>query len=92
MSALIAFEKLKESRASTEEKEQTKRDFSKLIAGAKASGYWAEADINEYVADIKILMGGTDEQVMALFAPGVYENAEAARLNAKLFWRTYGQA
>lgn len=85
-------DRLAKARELAEGKEQTKRDFSKFIAGARASGYWTEEDINQYVADIKVLMGGTDEQVMALYAPGVYKNAEDARQNAKEFWRNYGQA
>ena len=80
-------DRLAKARELAEGKEQTKRDFSKFIARAKESGYWTEEDIAKYIADIKVLMGGTDEEVMALYAPGVFESAEAARQGAKIFWR-----
>ena len=80
-------ERLAKARAQADDKEQTRRDFNRYLTTIKESKFWSEAEVKQYVADVKTLMTGSDEEVMDLFPSGFYSTAEEARQGAKIFWR-----
>jgi hypothetical protein len=66
--------------------DDTRRAYQRFINHARTVLGWSDSDVSEYADSIKVLMNGSDEQVMDLFPAGLYKNASEARDAAVKYW------
>jgi len=48
---------------------------------------WTDTDCREYSDAVRVIMNGSDDEVMALYTAGVFANADEARQSAREFWQ-----
>lgn len=68
--------------------DETRRLYQRFVAKAKDAMGWTDADVAEYSASVKIIMTGSDEDVLSLFPDGLFNSADDARQSAITYWRT----
>jgi len=65
-----------------------REQYRKFIAAMRRQG-WTDSDVKEYSESIGVLMGEDDTAALALFPAGTYPYAEAARSDARKFWKEH---
>ena len=65
---------------------QTRRNYKRFIDRMREQG-WSDADVSEYGALVKTLMGSDDRESLALYPAGTFASAHEARDSARSFWR-----
>lgn len=71
--------------ASTDD--DSRKAFASYIKTMRELG-WSDADVAEYTAQVRILMGKDDDATLDLFPPGLYATAQAARDDAVKYWQS----
>jgi hypothetical protein len=83
------FDKLNAVKRSADETANAREHYAAFLAFMRDEAGWSPEEVADYKAKIGILMGKDDEAAMALFPPGVFENAEQARAGARTFWKSW---
>jgi hypothetical protein len=89
MRAGEALDRLRGIKGKAEEADSSREAYQRFIACMRDYGGWTDAGVSDYAASIKVLMGKDDAAALALFEPGYYPTAEAARASAVECWRQY---
>ena len=81
-------EKLQQVRQAANGKTEAVELYKRFILCARKVMDWSDADISEYLAQAKILMRGSDAEVLALYPAGLYQSANEARQGAIDYWKS----
>ena len=68
------------------DKADARANFRDCMPAMRRQG-WTDSDVKEYSESIGILMANDDQAALALFPAGTYPDAEAARSDARKFWK-----
>lgn len=84
-----ALDRLRALKQSADDKQEVRRNYQRFINGMRDYRGWSQSDIDEYAASVKIIMSGTEEEVMALYPAGMYGSAKEIRDAAENFWKEW---
>ena len=70
------------------DKADARANFRDCMSAMRCQG-WTDSDVKEYSESIGVLMGEDDTAALALFPAGTYPYAEAARSDARKFWKEH---
>lgn len=79
-------DRIRNLKKSADSEDDSRKAFSNYIATMRKYG-WTDADVAEYTAQIRILMGKDDAATLDLFPDGLYQTAQSARDDAVKYWR-----
>ena len=65
-----------------------REQYKNFVSAHRRQG-WTDSDVKEYSESIGILMANDDQAALALFPAGTYPDAEAARSDARKFWKEH---
>lgn len=68
------------------DKANARANYRDCMTAMRRQG-WTDSDVKEYADSIGVLMGEDDAKALALFPAGTYATAEAARTDARKFWK-----
>lgn len=79
-------DRIRNLKKSADSDDDSRKAFSSFIASMRNRG-WTDADVSEYTAQVRILMGKDDAATLDLFPAGLYQTAQSARDDAVKYWR-----
>jgi hypothetical protein len=82
--AMAALERLQAKRKQTD---NHRANYQATLSKFKQLYEWTDTDCREYSDSVRVIMNGSDDEVMALYPQGVFANADDARQSAREFWQ-----
>ena len=80
-------DRIRNLKKSADSDDDSRKAFSSYIATVRSRG-WTDADVSEYTAQVRILMGKDDAATLDLFPVGLYATAQHARDDAVKYWQS----
>lgn len=79
-------DRIRNLKKSADSEGDSRKAFASFVSRMRKNG-WTDADVSEYTAQVRILMGKDDAATLDLFPAGLYQTAQAARDDAVKYWR-----
>ena len=79
-------DRIRNLKNSADIEDDSRKAFASFLSRMRNRG-WTDADVSEYTAQVRILMGKDDAATLDLFPAGLYQTAQAAREDAVKYWR-----
>lgn len=80
-------DRIRNLKKSADNDDDSRKAFSSFVSRMRNRG-WTDADVAEYTAQVRILMGKDDAATLDLFPSGLYQTAQAARDDAVKYWQS----